>query len=248
MDSTPSTSSARKTATTHPASHHIHRATCPRIAVLSSPDVSEVLQPNAFSDFAQCLQPFEDSVQGVTVRTSQLESKQCPTFPVRFDTLDAFRRQPRPSIDDDRQAGPSSSSSRNCRPEEVLDIINAKVSTGSRSVEYPVSSLQDATTAEGIQQLINRDVQDNTPWFADARDAILQTRTVSRHETFGHPVAGQYWQPPELIYNHNSSRRPLPLQSSSPYQPDHPTPSTHFLPFSQQHNPKIATFSNTAPL
>lgn len=191
MDPPPSISSLRKPAASHPASHHIHRATCPRIAVLSSPDLSEVLQPNGFSDFAQCLQPLEGSIQGVTVRTSQLESKQCPTFPVRFDTLDAFRRQPRPSVDDDRQAGPSSTSPRNCRPEEVLDLINSKVATGSRSVDYPIGSLQDATSSQGIQDLLSRDVQDNTPWFADARDAILQTRTVSRHETFGHPVAGQ---------------------------------------------------------
>lgn len=46
------------------AFHIVHRALSPRIAVLSSPDVDEVLRPNNFGDLTDCLRPFEEILQG----------------------------------------------------------------------------------------------------------------------------------------------------------------------------------------
>lgn len=44
--------------------HNIHLALAPRVAVLNSPDVSEVLGPNGFLDFAELLKPFQDDIEG----------------------------------------------------------------------------------------------------------------------------------------------------------------------------------------
>ncbi|CAO1623963.1 unnamed protein product [Sympodiomycopsis kandeliae] len=175
------------------ASDQIHGCLCPRIAVLSSPDVRQILRPNGFADFAECLRPFENSIQGVTVRTSQLESKQCPTFPVRFDSVDAFTRQPRPSTDLNEASrdslGPSiRAQNRHRRPEEVVDVINSMVAAGARTVDYAVASI-DISGKEGLQRVTQSNLEEVTPWFADARNSILQSKAVNRHETFGHPVA-----------------------------------------------------------
>lgn len=177
----------------------------------------------------------------MTVRTSQLESKHCPTFPVRFDAIETFGAIARPSSDfleeregggdEDSQGGPSAGassspfSSRDRRPEEVLDHINAR---GARSAEYShVESLGDATTDEGLARLRSASVEDATPWFADARDAILQCRTVSRHETFGHPAAGKreragvgdsYFAFP-LIHFLPTARFPVPCLRRTPSPP-----------------------------
>ena len=235
MDSGPSSvasgsGSANRHHPVQAAVHQIHRALCPRIATVSSPDVTEaLLQPNGFTDLSHCLRPFEDCLSGseyraqvtslqvwlvplilpllvpiqpVTVRTSQLESKTCPTFPVRFDPLAAFSsRHSRASfdptggqqpngIDADAPTQGTSSYSRNERPEELLDLINAHVTSRSKDWLINKQGLEIGSD-EDAWRIADQSTEELTPWFIDAREIILQSRSVSRHETFGHPAASE---------------------------------------------------------
>lgn len=45
------------------AEPQIHRALCPRVAVLSSPDVDDLVHANDLDDLASLLRPFENSVE-----------------------------------------------------------------------------------------------------------------------------------------------------------------------------------------
>lgn len=210
----PSASSSRRKENACQALDIVHRALSPRIAVLSSPDVDEILRPNNFGDLSDCLRPFEEILQGgkslcgmttacrpkvvpeltapscltsaVTVRTSQLESKQCPSFPIRFDPLSAFAVRQQSSADaEDATAG------RDVRPEETLDRISAHVTANARKWEAKTSELQ--VTVEGdARRVAETPVDKLTPWFTYSRDAVLRSRFISRHETFGHPVCSKY--------------------------------------------------------
>ena len=68
----------------------IHAALSPRVAVLSSPDVNRVIQFNGIPDLPTLLRPFEFSVERLSVRTSQLETRICDRFPLRFDAYSLF--------------------------------------------------------------------------------------------------------------------------------------------------------------
>ncbi|CAO1632429.1 unnamed protein product [Parajaminaea phylloscopi] len=177
------TASSSKLPLNTSAVEHIHSALSPRIACLASPDVSRILEPNGFADLAECLRPFEDSVRGVTVRTSQLESKHCPHFPVRFDSLPAF------SDKGDSSDQPHSALSRHqSRPEELLDDITALVTSEAKGWEER-APLPDPLDPDQLSRVRSKTIEELTPWFAYARDKLLLDRSVSRHETFGHPVA-----------------------------------------------------------
>lgn len=76
------------------AVRRIHSALAPRVAVLSSPDVDDVLAPNNVDGLADFLRPFQHTVENVTVRTSQLETRQCPSFPLAFEDIEAFAPSP----------------------------------------------------------------------------------------------------------------------------------------------------------
>ena len=71
----------------------VHRALCPRIAVLTSPDVDSSVHANGATHLVDLLRPFEHATENVTLRTSQLETRVAPVYPVRFDRLDAFKYQ-----------------------------------------------------------------------------------------------------------------------------------------------------------
>ena len=71
----------------------MHRALCPRIAVLTSPDVDSSVHANGATHLVDLLRPFEHATENVTLRTSQLETRVAPVYPVRFDRLDAFKYQ-----------------------------------------------------------------------------------------------------------------------------------------------------------
>ncbi|PWN20691.1 hypothetical protein BCV69DRAFT_312642 [Microstroma glucosiphilum] len=187
MDGLPSSSkfplsSPRRKENASQAFDIVHRALSPRIAVLSSPDVDEILRPNNFGDLSDCLRPFEEILQGVIVRTSQLESKQCPSFPIRFDPLSAFAVQQRASIDPE-----NATAGRDVRPEETLDRINAHVTANARKWEAKTSELQIEDEGDA-RRVAESSIEDITPWYTYGRDAVLRSRSISRHETFGHPV------------------------------------------------------------
>lgn len=68
----------------------VHRTLCPRIAVLTSPDVDATIQANGAAHLVDLLRPFENATENVTLRTSQLETKVATVYPVRFDSFDKF--------------------------------------------------------------------------------------------------------------------------------------------------------------
>ncbi|CEH13767.1 Protein with predicted involvement in meiosis (GSG1) [Ceraceosorus bombacis] len=81
------------------AQHIVHSALSPRLAVLASPDVDKaILRPNGVPDLAALLRPFEASVRGLTIRTTELASRLAPSFTLRFDAISAFA-PPRSSKD-----------------------------------------------------------------------------------------------------------------------------------------------------
>lgn len=134
------------------ASHRIHAALAPRVAVLSSPDVDEVLAPNNFDSFADLLKPFQESIENLTVRTSQLETRQCKTFPLSFDHIDLFGTShavsttslftPADVVGQSADAGHISQSPPKTkrrtpaysRPEILLDAISARISSKSKAL------------------------------------------------------------------------------------------------------------------
>ncbi|KAK0546623.1 hypothetical protein OC845_004521 [Tilletia horrida] len=153
----------------------IFRALCPRVAVLSSPDVNVVAQDNGCDDFAELLRPFEAQIPNITVRTSQLESRQCSAFPLRIDQLDAF------------EEGKSSDTNRH--PEEVLDAVTAHISAHARHWDSEIPRIEVAEKGDIRPEHVQTPIDHLTPWFADFRELILGNRAISEHESFGHPVA-----------------------------------------------------------
>lgn len=165
------------------------------------------------------------------MRTSQLESRKCETFPLSFDSLDAFAPQsasaststlftPADIVSEDNAHPESdgipkkSTTPRYSRPELLLDEISARVSAKSKAVwENPnqphsrshsrrissiggnAASLTVFLTAEDesdIERYRTSSIEDLTPWFADTKSMVLNTRNVSEHETFGHPLASEW--------------------------------------------------------
>lgn len=166
----------------------------------------------------------------VTVRTSQLESRKCDTFPLSFDNLDVFAPQSAStststlftpadivseiSTSKEKDTPTKSSTPRYSRPELLLDEISARVSAKSKAVwenrSQPhfrshsrkvssiggnAESLKVFLTAEDemdLQRYKTSSIEDLTPWFADTKSMVLNTRNVSEHETFGHPLASEW--------------------------------------------------------
>ncbi|UZJ55920.1 hypothetical protein CBS101457_005240 [Exobasidium rhododendri] len=146
------------------ATHAIHSALSPRIGVLSSPDVQATLEANRFTDFSDLLKPFENTIEHLTVRTSQLETRRCETFPLSFDSLDTFAPASASASTStlftpaDVLSGPATTASetakskkrsaRYSRPELLLDAISARVSAKSKAVwenrDAPASSTTTA--------------------------------------------------------------------------------------------------------
>lgn len=131
------------------ASHRIHSALAPRIAVLSSPDVDEVLAPNNIHNLSDFLKPFQSSIEGVTVRTSQLETRHCKSFPLSFEDLEKFLPTQATSNQtlftpadivgspQSQQGTPHKNSNHKpayTRPEVILDAVSARISSKSKAL------------------------------------------------------------------------------------------------------------------
>lgn len=168
----------------------------------------------------------------VTVRTSQLETRRCETFPLCFDSLDVFEPQaastssstlftPADIVRQDSSQSngvPASTAKRRqprySRPELLLDAISARVSARSKAVwevrDKPLIKGHDRNTSsiggykeslrkflstgdeEDLERYKTSAVENLTPWFADTKSMILGSRNISEHETFGHPLAGEF--------------------------------------------------------
>lgn len=94
MDGLPSSSkfplsSSRRKENASQAFDIVHRALSPRIAVLSSPDVDEILRPNNFGDLSDCLRPFEEILQGGEFICGTMEARQ-PSLEAYTSTECAF--------------------------------------------------------------------------------------------------------------------------------------------------------------
>ncbi len=175
----------------------IHAALSPRVAVLSSPDVDRVIQFNGIPDLSTLLRPFEFSVERLSVRTSQLETRVCDRFPLRFDPYSIFNAQAA------RAVNPA---------EELLDQVNQLIATNIKKWDAQVpkpnaagqqhhtgsdnafNELDDKEAAgkaleETLAKLQRGSLEETTPWFAAVQQLVFSQRPVCKHETFGHPVA-----------------------------------------------------------
>lgn len=190
----------------------IHAALSPRVAVLSSPEVDRVVQINSIPDLPTLLRPFESSVERLSVRTSQLETRVCDRFPLRFDPYALFN----PDV---ARAISSSSSQPAPRPsavgqshEELLDRVNHLIASNIKKWDAQVPRLESnagqvpqETAQQGDEEehkeksrqvldetlvkLQRGSLEETTPWFAAVQQLVFGQRTVAKHETFGHPVA-----------------------------------------------------------
>ncbi|TKY89852.1 hypothetical protein EX895_001149 [Sporisorium graminicola] len=129
----------------------IHAALSPRVAVLSSPDVDRVIQLNAIPDLPTLLRPFEFSVERLSVRTSQLETRICDRFPLRFDPYSLFNSDAARAIGSPQSQAAPRPSAVGQSHEELLDRVNHLIATNIKKwdaqVPRPVS-----TTSESQQQ------------------------------------------------------------------------------------------------
>ncbi|SPO28710.1 uncharacterized protein UTRI_04590 [Ustilago trichophora] len=189
----------------------IHAALSPRVAVLSSPDVDRVVQLNGIPDLSTLLRPFEFSVERLSVRTSQLETRICDRFPLRFDPYSLFNPEAASAISSPHShplPRPSAVARSN---EELLDRVNHLIATNIKKwdaqVPRPVSTAKTSTTKEkkdeeeeagddsnevwddALAKLQRGSVEETAPWFAAVQQLVFGQRTIAKHESFGHPVA-----------------------------------------------------------
>lgn len=192
----------------------IHAALSPRVAVLSSPDVDRVIQLNGIPDFPTLLRPFESSVERLSVRTSQLETRICDRFPLRFDPYSLFNPDAARAISSSHsQLPPPRPSAVGRSNEELLDRVNhliaTKIKRWDAQVPRPSSSALPAPTPdpteaaeeeegdkvreqvldETLQKLQRGSLEETAPWFAAVQQLVFGQRTLTKHESFGHPVA-----------------------------------------------------------
>ncbi|KDN47718.1 hypothetical protein K437DRAFT_267765 [Tilletiaria anomala UBC 951] len=182
----------------------VHGALAPRIAILESDDVNDLLRTtNGLHNFAALLRPFEDSVRNVGVTSVHLEKQQCSVFPLRFDPLDAFL--PAPASNSSKSSSQHFNRLR-VRPEDLIDgmvpYLNRKISQHSgkgKEKQQEGGQQEDWLSRMGPMTLLGKDdldrdvleepVEKLTPWYAEFRDAVLSTILVAPIETFSHPVA-----------------------------------------------------------
>ena len=190
----------------------IHAALSPRVAVLSSPDVDQVVQLNGIPDLPTLLRPFESSVERLSVRTSQLETRVCDRFPLRFDPYSLFNAEAARAISSSLPPAVPRPSAIGRSNEELLDRVNHLIATNIKKwdaqVPRPVSAAQssavkaeadgaeetndeeknDALT-EALSKLQRGPIEETAPWFAAVQQMVFGQRTIAKHESFGHPVA-----------------------------------------------------------
>ncbi|KAI3625589.1 hypothetical protein CBS9595_000950 [Malassezia furfur] len=151
----------------------VHRALCPRVAVLSGADVDAVAQRNGAQDFAQLMRPFEQSIESITVHTSQLEQRKHASFPLRFDPLHAFmasdERFVRGSLD------------------FFLDTVQTHLRTHGQQLDLtqPVASLEPGEDRAAW----DAQVRTTPPWCNDIASYLYRYRPISAFATFSHPLA-----------------------------------------------------------
>lgn len=190
----------------------IHAALSPRVAVLSSPDVDRVVQANGIPDLPTLLRPFESSVERLSVRTSQLETRICDRFPLRFDPYSLFNPDVTRAISSSSSLAAPRPSAVGQSQEELLDRVNhliasnikkwdAKVprlgSNTEQVVEAPQNQDEDGDDKskhgraldETLVKLQQGSLEDTAPWFAAVQELVFAQRKIAKHETFGHPIA-----------------------------------------------------------
>ncbi|CDU25237.1 uncharacterized protein SPSC_05071 [Sporisorium scitamineum] len=193
----------------------IHAALSPRVAVLSSPDVDRVIQLNGIPDLPTLLRPFEFSVERLSVRTSQLETRICDRFPLRFDSYSLFNPDAARAISSSHSQAAPRPSAVGQSHEELLDRVNHLIATNIKKWDAQVPRPVSIADAPTPQQQSNRDddaeddredrsqqpldetlekirrgsLQDFAPWFDAVQQLVFGQRAIAKHESFGHPVA-----------------------------------------------------------
>lgn len=78
----------------------------------------------------------------------------------------------------------------NPRPEELLDIVTSQVTSRAKAWDSTAPECDPLDPQQLHRVRADAPDDDLTPWFTEARDIVLASRSVSKHETFGHPAAG----------------------------------------------------------
>ncbi|CED84527.1 Protein with predicted involvement in meiosis (GSG1) [Phaffia rhodozyma] len=156
----------------------------PKVAVLSSPAVNQICRANGLDDFVELLRPFQNDIQRVPIRTTQLTTITASTFPIRLTSLQSLESLPLGSSFD--------------RSDLILDALSSSISAKSGRWEKEVPLLKiDGTSQDQAKQAFagkdgkpkREDVEKVTPWYKVLREIMLATRPMGEHETFEHPVA-----------------------------------------------------------
>ncbi|KAJ9473896.1 Trafficking protein particle complex III-specific subunit 85 [Pseudozyma hubeiensis] len=190
----------------------IHAALSPRVAVLSSPDVDRVVQLNGIPDLPTLLRPFEFSVERLSVRTSQLETRICDQFPLRFDPYALFNSDAARAISSSQSQGAPRPSAVGQSHEELLDRVNHLIASNIKKWDAQVPRTVSANwqsqppnkqeenndDREGdrrqaldktLVELQRGSLEQIAPWFAAVQQLVFGQRSIAKHESFGHPVA-----------------------------------------------------------
>ncbi len=194
----------------------IHAALSPRVAVLSSPDVDRVIQLNGIPDLPTLLRPFESSVERLSVRTSQLETRICDRFPLRFDPYSLFNPDAARAISSSYSQALPRPSAVGRSTEELLDRVNQLIAINIKKWDAQVPRPAPAPTTEkkieaqptkdnegeddddrskaepldeALVKLQRGSMDEVSPWFAAVQQLVFGQRSIAKHESFGHPVA-----------------------------------------------------------
>ena len=140
----------------------VHKTLCPRIAVLQTQDVTDLLQQEIhLPSLAVLLKPWQAAgVERVNLRTSAFEAFTAAQFPLCIDDLS--------NIQDESQSVDSLGG--------WLDNVSSRIN--GLPVSEP-ASLDEASELE-------------TPWYDEMRDSVLDLRPIASHQTFTQPVVYLY--------------------------------------------------------
>ncbi|KAJ7293446.1 ER-golgi trafficking TRAPP I complex 85 kDa subunit-domain-containing protein [Mycena rebaudengoi] len=133
----------------------------PHICILSSPDLTQLLDSSLLPPLPHILQSFSPLPQ-VTTRTTSLTSVPHPSFNLRFSSLPEIEAACR---EDEEQ-----------RAERTIDWIGARI--GKRSAKW----------LEDIEKLADKDPV-RTPWWDELKRCAEGDHVPSRAESWNHPVA-----------------------------------------------------------
>jgi hypothetical protein len=187
------------------------RAFVPHVAVLTSPDVDEILQEKGFTKggFLELVRPFGEKIQGrVTIRGSNGLSTTWDDFGIRFVGLgDGHNGQRIPDVrrsQDEQNGRLSGSTARDTlAPSKTGGDVGVVEELVERHLEW--AEMMGPASSGGVDYLNYKDEDANatptiikpgsaqhaaaSPFYTLYLRRLLSAFPVTPHETFSHPVA-----------------------------------------------------------